>query len=291
MPFNPHPSTVSGRVDVTHLLRAGQRRAVRVYLPPDYETSRRHYPVLYMFDGHNLFDRRTSSYGKEWHIDEHMESLFSHDPAATAVVVGIDPDPRTYARYAEYSIGEWIHPGTPDEPEGRRIVGSGGATAEFLVGTVKPWVERHYRVAADREHVGIGGSSMGGYMSLYLAVSFPEVFSKVLAFSPAVLDRPMDGAALRSLIAASSSRHGQRIYLDMGSAEQLEYIEHPGDLVAALGPLATALTESGRTDIVCRVVVGGTHDEHSWSRRFPEVFRWAFLGGPPLAPATEPVRS
>lgn len=292
MPSNPHPSTVSGRVDVTHLLRAGQRRAVRVYLPPDYEASGRRYPVLYMFDGHNLFDRRTSSYDKEWRIDEHMEALFGRDPHATAVVVGIDPDPQTLARYAEYSVIDWTYRGSPADRVGSPIVADGETTARFIAGTVKPWVEQNYRVAADRDNVGIGGSSMGGYMALYLAVRFPELFAKVLAFSPAVLDRPMEGARLRSLIAASVGGERQRIYLDMGSAEELEYVEHPDQMVAVIDPLVDALTASGRSDITSHIAEGAPHDETAWGARFPAAFHWAFHGqaiSPPVAQPRLPV--
>ena len=276
MPNNPHSSTVVGRVDIFHLLRDGERRAVRVYLPPDYESQTRSYPVIYMFDGHNLFDRRTSSFDQEWRVDNIMEQLFREDPMLPAIVVGVDPDPATVARYREYSIGEWQLPRLVDNPEPQTVVGTGYLTAEFLCDQVKPWIERTYRVSRDRQDTAIAGSSMGGYMSLFMGARYPETFHKVLAFSPAILDYPMRAEQLRSLVAASETKWEQRIYLDMGTAEELEYVTDPTELVTSLEPMRRALNASGRFDVTMRIVAGAKHDEDAWARRFPQVFRWAF---------------
>ncbi len=250
---------------------------MRVLLPPDYGISGRTYPVLYMFDGNNLFDRATSTYGQEWRIGETMHSLYELDTAMPAVVVGIDPSTDPVRRYAEYSISEWIYPDPADASGGVPIIGTGAATADFVVDRVKPWVESHYRVATRAGRVGIGGSSMGGYMSLYLAARHPGLFGVVLAFSAVALDVPMKGHELRTFLAGSPCSDEQRIYVDMGDSEQLEYVESPDVLVASLQPLVESLRESGR-EVTSRVVAGGAHHEHAWAGRFAEVFRWGFHG-------------
>ena len=276
VPDNPHASTIVGRVDVFHLQRDGERRAIRIYVPPDYESTSRHYPVIYMFDGHNLFDRRTSSYDQEWCVDETMERLYDEDPTLPAIVVGVDPDPATVARYREYSIGRWELPELIDSPHPETIVGAGQITADFLIHQVKPWVEANYRISTDRLDTAIAGSSMGGYMSLLLGAQYPEVFHKVLAFSPAILDYPMRSENLRELVRTSDASKSQRVYLDMGSAEQLEYIDHTTELTDSLEPMRQALLASGRSDVTIRIIPGATHDETAWARRFAEVFMWAF---------------
>lgn len=282
MTDNSHLSTISGRVDVTALLRDGRRQTVRTYLPPDYETSGRDYPVLYMFDGHNLFDRRTSRYDKEWGVDETLEAAHAEDPGATAVVVGIDAPWGARDRYAEYTISTWTAHPEPDDDAAehdRLVVGAGAATAEFLMDVVKPWAEGTYRVATDRERVAVSGSSLGGYMSLYTATRYPERIGAALGFSPVVLDYPMAGHEVRSLLAASDASWPQRFYLDMGDVEDLSYATREA-LVANLGPLEESLRSAGHSEIWARVIAGGTHDEDSWRARFGEVLAWWLAGTP-----------
>ena len=273
-------STVSGRVDVTALAREGRRQTVRVYLPPDYETSARDYSVIYMFDGHNLFDAATSRYQKEWGIDETMEGLYLRDPGRTAVVVGIDAPWGARDRYAEYTIADWIahaEPGDTSTDAERQVQGVGERTASFLIEEVKPWAERSFRVSADRRRVAVAGSSLGGYMSLYTAARFSDQVSAALAFSPVALDRPMAGHVLRAYLAATPPVAPQRYYLDMGDAEDLNYTTREA-LVANLEPLEEALRASGHDDIWSRVIAGGAHDEEAWGRRFEEVLTWWSAG-------------
>lgn len=269
-------STISGRVDVTALPRNGHRQTVRVYLPPDYETSGRDYPVIYMFDGHNLFDVATSRWAKEWGIDEIFEQRHLNDPASTAVVVGIDAPWGAHARYAEYTIADWTAHAEPGEElteVERHVHGHGAETAAFLMGEVRPWAERTYRVATNRERVAVAGSSLGGYMTLYTATRFGDQVGAGLAFSPVALDQPMAGQVLRDYLAGSTPVWPQRYYLDMGDDEDLNYSTREA-LVANLGPLEVALRAAGHADIWSRVIPGGVHDEVAWGERFGEVVDW-----------------
>ena len=274
-----HQTTAVGRIDVTSLLLRDRRVTVRIYLPPDYEWTDQPYPVLFMFDGHNLFDTRTSTYNQEWQVDETMERLAEQGEQA-AIVVGIDAPQDRYERYAMYSIGPWEFRQRPAGRALREIEGFGEQTAAFLMTEVRSYVNERYRVRQDRDGVGVAGSSMGGYMSLFTAAAYPDLVGRVMAFSPVVLDHPMAGHRLRDYLAERGGSEAQRIYLDMGDNEELPYIESPEDLVANLWALASTLQAAGQSDLVARVVPGGDHSERSWGARFEEAYRWAFLNGP-----------
>jgi predicted alpha/beta superfamily hydrolase len=262
-------------VDVTHLLRTGERRAVRVYLPPGYEQSGHDYPVLYMFDGQNLFDRATTAFGMEWGIDETIEHLVRAGRTAGVVVVGIDSPDGPWQRYAEYTAWDWMLGGEP-------VVPDGAATADFLVQQVIPYVQGTYRVAHDRARVGLAGSSMGGYMTLFVGARHTDVFGRLLAFSPVVLDEPMAGHELRDYLVHRGFDAGTWAYLDMGGAEELSYVDHPDRLVENLAETAAAVVHSARppAQVVTRVIPGAAHDERAWGARFGEVLLWAFADGP-----------
>ena len=146
------------------------KRDILVYLPRSYATSDRSYPVLYMQDGQNLFDQETSFAG-EWQVDEAMERL-AEDEALEAIVVGIPNAGES--RLAEYS------------PFADRRFGGGKADAylRFVLGTVKPLVDRKFRTQRERESTGIAGSSMGGLLALYAFFEYGESFGRVGAVSP-----------------------------------------------------------------------------------------------------------
>ncbi len=279
MDLPPWASTVTGRVDVTSLMRAGERCTVRIRLPEGYENTDRDFPVLYMFDGHTLFDRATTTFGTEWEIDETLSGLEATGALGGLVVVGIDSPPGPVARYAHYTAWDWILP-TPDGAVPIRA--RGDTTGDFLVGTVIPYVQATYRVARDRRRVGLSGSSMGGYMTLYLGVRHPGVFGRLLAFSPVALEHPMRGDQLRAFIGRRGFDADTWVYLDMGDREQLRYVDVPAELVADLTQTRTAVATCARPprQLVARVIRGGTHDEAAWGARFAEVVRWAFGEGP-----------
>lgn len=257
------------------MLLRDRRVTVRTYLPADYEWSTQQYRVLYMFDGHNVFDRTTATYHQEWKVDEAMEWLGKEGDQPPAIVVAIDAPQTRYERFEMYSVGQWDYRKVPDGRRLRRINGYGDETAAFLMEHVKPYVEATYRASAKREWVGIGGSSMGGYMSLYVAARYPELVGNCLAFSPVIMDFPMRGYEVRDYI-IRAGRTGQRFYLDMGDREKLEFCG-PAELVDHLEELRLMLKEAGHTQVAARVIPGGRHDERSWSRRFLDAYLWTYF--------------
>jgi predicted alpha/beta superfamily hydrolase len=146
-------------------------RRIWIYLPPDYEQSSTYYPVMYMHDGQNLFDDLTSFAG-EWGVDETLNAM-AKKGFPGIIVVGIDNG--SEERLNEYS--PW------QRPDGNG--GAGDKYAAFLVETLKPKIDQHFRTLPEREFTGIGGSSMGGLISLYATLKYPGVFSRCLVFSPA----------------------------------------------------------------------------------------------------------
>ena len=277
-PVGTHPawrSTVTGRVDVTALVHAGRRVTVRVHVPPGYEQSSREHGLLIMFDGQNLFDRASSSHGMEWEVDETVERLTSQARLDSMLVVGVDSPDTAQERYAQYTAWDWELDGVP-------VVARGEQTADFLVGPVLDHVRDHYRVTRDRSRVGLAGSSLGGYMTLYVGTRHSELFGRLLAFSPVLLNEPMRGDALREYIARRGFEDGTRVYLDMGGNEELSYVDDPARLVADLAETTRAVTHAVRPpqEVVSRVIPGAGHDERAWAARFEPALLWAFADGP-----------
>jgi hypothetical protein len=142
-----------------------RRRRVWLYLPPDYATSgTRRYPVLYMHDGQNVFDAATSFVG-EWGVDETLDSLHAAGELSL-IVVAVDHGGDE--RFDEYN--PWTHP----EHGG----GRGDEYVDFLVETLKPYIDAHYRTRPDRLNTGVAGSSMGGLISFYAMMKYPDVFGR-----------------------------------------------------------------------------------------------------------------
>ena len=177
------------------------RRGVDVYLPESYDTGRRRYPVVYMQDGQNLSDPAIAFGGNTWHLDEGLPWLAER--GIEPIVVGIHNTGRE--RLAEYSpFADARHGG-----------GDGDKYARFLIDTVKPRVDIHYRTRKDRASTVIAGSSMGGLISLYAFFRRPSPFGAAAVISPSVW---FGGREILAFVQRSRLTHG-RIYLDVGTRE------------------------------------------------------------------------
>ena len=279
------PSTQVGTVKVQvfntpHLTTA--QRTVRIYLPAGYDQNNQSYPVLYMFDGQNLFDEVTAGYGMEWQIDETLERLVSEGKTKGVIVVGIDSPNKNddtemnsevngeykKARYREYTAWEWDLPGTG------HIDPLGEETSDFLANIVMPYIENNYRTDNRRETTALAGSSMGGYMTLYVGTRLKERFSKLMAFSVVAQDDPMHGYELRNYIEQNADpiNYPTRIYMDMGTQERLAYAPEPEMLIEGMQAMCQSVKTAGYTDVSCPLISGGLHDEISWSERFADVY-------------------
>jgi predicted alpha/beta superfamily hydrolase len=190
----------------------GNQRDITVYLPPGYDDrDGRRYPVLYMHDGQNLFEAHRSFIpGQHWRLAETADESIGNRRAAPMIIVGIDNTGA--ARIDEY---------TPTRDEQRNAGGRAADHARMLFEELKPEIDKRYRTLPDRENTAIGGSSLGGLVSLWLATKYPHHFSRAAVMSPSVWWNGR--AVLRDVEAFDGSR--PRIWLDIGGREGLEALE------------------------------------------------------------------
>ena len=240
----------------------GRSRRVWLYLPPDYATTAKTYPVLYMHDGQNLFDAATSFSG-EWAVDETLDQLHQRGDWG-CIVVGVDNGGTN--RLAEYS--PWANP--------QYGGGQGDQYVDFLVNTLKPYVDQHYRTRPDRLSTGIMGSSMGGLISLYAALKRPDVFGRAGVFSPSLwFNRRIFAYAL----AAQPLRPDPRFYLLSGGQETTTQARDQRRMADTLATAGFQLN----TEVDTLIQADGQHAEWFWRREFGAAYQWLFAGTGPLA--------
>ena len=154
----------------------GTNRPLHIWLPDDYYTSQERYPVMYFFDGHNLFFDTDATYGKSWGFWE-----FLHDWGKNIILVGIECGHDGYERLSEY-----LPYSANKKSSFGKFTPMGQATMDWIVEEIKPMIDREYRTLPFRECTAIGGSSMGGLMALYAGVHYNRWFSKAACVSTAM---------------------------------------------------------------------------------------------------------
>ena len=241
-------------------LETRKPRRLYVYTPRGYARSEQRYPVLYMFDGHNVFYDSHATYGKSWGMKEYLQKT-----KLPLILVAVECNPEGTRRLNEYA------PWDLDIPELGRLEGQGRLTMEWFTRTLKPEIDRKYRTLPDRAHTMIAGSSMGGIMALYAAAAYSEVFSRAAALSPSLW---AGGLALPALLAETRFPEPTRIWLDIGTAE-LPPEDHQA--LSALFETAAILTKSG-ADVAARVVPGAEHNEAAWEKRIPIFMDYLYPG-------------
>ena len=239
------------RLDQVFSPELDNRRDIHVYLPPSYGSSGRHYPVLYMQDGQNLFDHAMSFAG-EWGVDETMERI-AHD-GVEAIVVGIPNTGST--RTAEYS------PYRDDRIGG----GSGEAYLRFLTDTLKPLIDAQFRTRREAAHTGLAGSSMGGLISLYGFLRRPDVFGFAGVMSPSLWFAR--GAIFGDV--QHMAHWSGRLYLDTGTGEGRAQVRHTREMVRMLRRKA----RQPRLQLRYVEDRGAAHNEAAWAGRFERAIRW-----------------
>ena len=238
-------------------------RQVSVYRPPGYDPdSPRRYPVLYLHDGQNLFDAGTSFAGVPWAADETAEREARRGTVEPLLVVGVGNSPDRLREYGPNPAGS----GDDDLSV---------AYGRFLVEELKPWVDATYRTAPGPEATGVGGSSMGGLISLVLCRRYPEVFGRCAAVSPSLWwDR-------ESFTRESGWPASCRVWLDTGEDEGMSRAGRLAN-VTRTRKLTRLFAEAGLRDgrdFAYREVPGGTHNEASWAARFGDILRFLFPAG------------
>jgi predicted alpha/beta superfamily hydrolase len=229
-----------------------RERTIRVYLPPGYETGRKRYRVLYMFDGQNLFDDATSYVG-EWGVDETLDALAKSEHLEL-IVVGIDHGNELRIR----ELSPWTNPqlgGTPD----------GKAFMAFVVNNLKPHIDDKFRTKPGRRDTAIMGSSLGGLMTDYAVHQYPDTFGMAGIFSPSywISDDAYKHAAAHPLPRAT------RIYLVAGGKEGEQ-------MTAGLRKMEAQLRAENRAKLYSAVREGAEHNEKFWRAELPAALRFLF---------------
>jgi predicted alpha/beta superfamily hydrolase len=232
-----------------------RKRRVWIYLPEDYATSRKRYPVLYMHDGQNVFDDATS-YAGEWGVDEFLDST----KMKKCIVVGIDNGGDK--RLNEYCPYDFSLAGIAANNKTNK--GEGGLYADFLVKTLKPFIDKRYRTAKDKKNTFIAGSSMGGLISLYAVLKYPTVFGGVAVFSPAFW---ISGSKIYRDIRKKGKSVRSKIYFLGGKLEGGSMIP---DMLKAFQGMA-AVSKSTMTTVIRDE---GLHNEATWRKEFPLFYEW-----------------
>ncbi|NHM05675.1 alpha/beta hydrolase [Flavobacterium sp. CYK-4] len=231
-------------------------RRIWLYLPPDYDTSAKNYPVLYMQDGQNLFDNLTSFSG-EWQVDETLNNLFNQGDYG-AIVVGIDNGGGE--RLNEYS--PWVNPSYGG--------GDGEEYAAFLVNTLKPYIDANYRTRPEPAMSALIGSSMGALIATYTACEYPNVFRKVGNLSPAYWFALNDMNAYINTFAPSVLQN-HRMYFVCGTTESSTMVPNVNTVKNNLmGKGLTAANTFTKFDSY------GTHSENYWKGEFGATYTWLF---------------
>jgi predicted alpha/beta superfamily hydrolase len=236
-------------------------RDLIVYLPPGYdEEPERVYPVLYMQDGQNLFDPDTSFIkGRTWQMREQADEVIAGGEVEPLIVVGI-------YNTGDRRLAEYTH-----ERDWQRGGGDAERYGMLLTEDLMPWIARRYRVRTDRESTGLGGSSLGGLVTLYLGLRFAHHFGKLAVMSPSVWWNH------KSILGYLNERAPQvwerpRMWLDVGAKEGHRTLRDAEMLARRLRANGWVPGET----LHFERVADGTHDESSWARRVKAMLRFLF---------------
>lgn len=241
-------------------------RDIIVYLPPQYNSEpERRYPVLYLHDGQNLFDAATAFAGNEWGLDELAERLIGTGEIQPLIIVGI-------YNAGEKRMSEYTH---VRDRRGRG--GRARSYAKMIVEELKPFIDTEYRTLPDFCNTGLGGSSLGGLVTLYLGLHYRSIFGKLIIMSPSVW------WANRAILRETRrlwAKTDQKIWLDIGTCEGPE----AEACVKNAKDLRDALIEKGwRLEDDLRFVEdeGAGHDEKAWGFRMRDALGFLFPADAP----------
>jgi predicted alpha/beta superfamily hydrolase len=250
-PAKPRISTASKNVHIIDraflIPQLKRTRRLWIYLPESYSTSNNRYPVLYMHDGQNVFDDSTS-YTGEWGVDEFLDSAMSKKCIIVAIDHGDSKRLNEYNPYDNNRFGK----------------GEGSEYVDFLVKTLKPFINKTYRTLKDKKNTFIAGSSMGGLISLYAVLKYPKVFGCAGVFSPAFW---ISGAKIFDDIKKKGKKINSRIYFYGGKLEGETMVP---DILKAFEIMAK-VSKSRMTTVIRDE---GKHNEARWRKEFPLFYEW-----------------
>ena len=234
-------------------------RCVSVYLPEAYAADPdRRFPVFYLHDGQNLFDDRTSYVpGHTWRAHTTADRLAESGDMEPVILVGVANT--GIRRMAEY---------TPTR-DFRLAGGEGRSYGHVLIEELKPIIDRQYRTLPGPETTGLGGSSLGGLITLFLGFEYPGTFGKLAVLSPSIW---WNNRSILSFVEAPISRPKLRIWIDIGTGEGAKHVRDTDQLVRLLKRRGW----QENIDLAYQRVAGAVHSEDCWADRFDDVLRFLF---------------
>lgn len=218
-------------------------RDIFVWLPPDYKTNlSKHYPVFYMHDGQNLVDPRTSNTFIDWQVDEVADSLIRAGKVEPFIIVGVNNTDDRGTEYSNTSLGKLY--------------------IKLIAEKIKPFIDRTYRTLPDAKHTAVGGSSMGGLISMICVWEFSDVFSKAACFSPAFMFQDFDYTKV--IQQDKSQKKNLVIYIDNGGRGLETMLQQGVDKMVDI--LKSKGYREGK-DLFIFIDKNAEHNEAAWAKR------------------------
>lgn len=249
--FLPKVKLISEEFEIPQL---NKTRRVWALLPHDYETSNLDYPVLYLQDAQNLFNEN-AQYGN-WEIDKKLAVMAEYN-IGKIIIIAVEHAEKE--RIKEYNVGNTVL----GNGQGKKYI-------RFLTDTLKPFIDENFRTKSDRENTGIGGSSMGGLVSIFSGIMYPEVFGKLMIFSPSLWVVPKIKLSFLDI----DEPQDTRVYLYAGGDESETMIDYVTNFKNRL------LKKEGFADkmkIRLSINMAGKHNERYWSDEFPKAIEWLYF--------------
>ncbi len=253
--FYPQIRIISEAFEMPQLIKT---RRVAALLPHDYFQTDKRYPVLYLQDGQNLFDDH-APFGS-WGVDKRL-AILAEQGFGDLIVVAIDH--AQAERIVEFTPTANTRPGS----------GAGKKYVRFLTDTLKPYVDKHFRTLPERAFTGIGGSSMGGLISIYAGLIYPEVFSKLLILSPSLWVAPNIHFQAINFHASLDTK----IYLYGGGEESKTMVPNMKRFKNAMEQQQI----DAHIDFKLSIDPQGQHNEARWGQEFPQAVKWLFFSKNP----------
>jgi len=251
-----HTALPSVRImtDSFYMPQLHRYRRIWICLPHDYNKKKTKYPVIYMHDGQNVFDVKTS-YAGEWGVDECLDTL-ERKTGKGFIVVAVDNG--SDKRIGEYTA--WKN--------NKYGGGEGAQYIDFMSKTLKPYIDKNYRTLSDKENTAMIGSSLGGLISVYAAIRYPDVYGKIGNFSPAYWIN-MD--SLKTYIKTTKQPISFRLYTFAGKKES-------ETITTEIYGVEELLKQAGlkSSQIKTTIYDDGEHREWFWRREFPKAVEWLF---------------
>ena len=232
-------------------LSGEMERRVYLYLPDSYTLEpEKRYPVMYMFDGHNVFFDEDSTFGKSWNMAEYLKNT-----PKKLIIVAIECNHEGFSRLSEYTPFDF------DYETFGHIKAKGNVYMDWLINTLKPQIDSNLPTLPDRKNTIICGSSMGGLMALYGATAHNRYFSRAACLSPSLWISPMK---VEKMISTSKINSDTCIYIDYGSRELKKHETSKETLLSTV-----SLLMEKNVNVSFRIIHGGTHSEASWAKQVP----------------------